>query len=165
MHHSAFRVSKFHEFTTVNIKYKLLLNNKLQDEFKTEDAFDLFIKESKIDINKLYFAAELENICRFGAVDYEINKAIHEFGNEKEDNLNNNEVYDNYQKLMDFKIKDMYDSLDKKEENEFKLLKKAYKNFGGFNGIKKAIAIDPISNTEFGSTACGASISIDFWFK
>ena len=120
-------------------KYKLLLNDKLQDEFKTEDAFDLFIKESKIDINKLYFAAELENICRFGAVDYEINKAIHEFGNEKEDNLNNNEVYDNYQKLMDFKIKDMYESLDKKEENEFKLLKKAYKNFGGFNGIKKAV--------------------------
>ena len=40
---------------------------------------------TNIDIKKLYFAAELENICRFGAVDYEINKAIHEFGNEKEE--------------------------------------------------------------------------------
>jgi len=118
-------------------KYKLILNDKFQEEFNVEDAFDLFIKESKIDINKLYFAAELENICRFGAVDYEINKAIHEFGNEKEDNLNKNEIFDNYQKLMDFKIKDIYESLDKKEENEFKLLKKAYKNFGGLNGIKK----------------------------
>jgi hypothetical protein len=32
---------------------------------------------------------------------------------------------------MDFKIKDLYESLENNEEYEFKLLKKAYKNFGG----------------------------------
>jgi len=112
-------------------KYKLDLNKKLTDLYDTDDAFMMFIKESKIDINKLYFAADLENICRFGAVDYEINKAIHEFGNDKEDNLDKKEIYDQYQRLMDFKIKDLYESLENNEEYEFKLLKKAYKNFGG----------------------------------
>ncbi len=112
-------------------KYKLDLNKDFVDLYDTDDAFMMFIKESKIDINKLYFAAELENICRFGAVDYEINKAIHEFGNEKEDNLDKKEIYSQYQRLMDFKIKDLYDSFENNEEYEFKLLKKAYQNFGG----------------------------------
>ena len=102
-------------------KYKLKIN---KDKYEEEDAFLLYLKESKIDIHKLYFSAELENICRFGAVDYEINKAIHEYGNEA--NMEEEEP-----KNESFKIRDIYETLDNPYNNEFKLLKKAYNNFGG----------------------------------
>ncbi len=115
-------------------KYKLAID---KSKYGEEDPFLLFIKESGIDIKKLYFAAELESICRFGAVDYEINKAIHEFGNEKEDNLENKDIFVGYEKLMDFKIKDMYESLDREQNGDFKMLKKAYNNFGGAVKFKK----------------------------
>ena len=115
-------------------KYKLILNERFKDE---KDAFMLFINEEKIDIKKLFFAAELENICRFGAVDYEINKAIHEFGNEKEDNLDKKEVFEKFEGFRNFEIKDIYESLDKNENEDFALIKKAYGNFGGMGIIKK----------------------------
>jgi superfamily II DNA or RNA helicase len=118
-------------------KYKLILNENFQAKYNETDAFMLFIKEEHIDIKKLFFAAELENICRFGAVDYEINKAIHEFGNEKEDNLNKEEVFEKFEGFRNFEIKDMYQSLDKKDNQDFALIKKAYKNFGGVGIIKK----------------------------
>jgi hypothetical protein len=105
-------------------KYKLKIN---KDKYEEEDAFLLFLKESKIDIHKLYFSAELENICRFGAVDYEINKAIHEYGNE----ANMEEGEQEEPKVESFKIRDIYETLDNPYNNEFKLLKKAYNNFGG----------------------------------
>ena len=115
-------------------KYKLILNDNFKEKNNETDAFMLFIKEEKIDIKKLFFAAELENICRFGAVDYEINKAIHEFGNEKEDNLN---IKDVFEKFRNFEIRDMYQSLEKNENEDFALIKKAYGNFGGMGIIKK----------------------------
>ena len=119
-------------------KYKLILN----DKFEETDAFMLFIKEEKIDIKKLFFAAELENICRFGAVDYEINKAIHEFGNEKEDNLDKKDVFQKFEGFRNFEIKDMYQSLEKNENEDFALIKKAYGNFGGDIKKKKRQFID-----------------------
>ena len=119
-------------------KYKLRLNEKFEEKFDETDAFMLFLKESKIDIKKLYFSAELENICRFGAVDYEINKAIHEFGNDKEDDLNNKWVFNGFEKLDNLNIPDAYGSMDRNVNDEFPLLKKAYGNFGGIG--KKAIA-------------------------
>jgi len=118
-------------------KYKLKLSSKFENTFKETDAFTLFIKNSGIDIKKLYFAAELENICRFGAVDYEINRAIHEFGNDKEDNLENKKIYEKFEGFRDFEIKDMYDSLDKDENVDFPLIKKAYGKFGGVAQIKR----------------------------
>ena len=120
-------------------KYKLILNERFKDE---KDAFMLFINEEKIDIKKLFFAAELENICRFGAVDYEINKAIHEFGNEKEDNLDKKDVFEKFEGFRNFEIKDMYHSLDKNENEDFALIKKAYGNFGGDIKKKKRPFID-----------------------
>jgi len=114
-------------------KYKLLLNKQMEEKYGDKDAFSLFLKEGKIDIKKLYFAAELENICRFGAVDYEINKAIHEFGNEKEDDLNIKNIYSKYNEFELFKLKDEYSSLEHNKNNEFDLLKKAKFNFGGVN--------------------------------
>jgi len=98
-------------------RYKLKIDKDIYGE---DDAFLLYIRESKIDIKKLYFAADLENICKFGAVDYEINKEIHEFGIE---NLNKNKENDD----------DIYKDLYKNVNNNFKLLKKAYKKFGGAN--------------------------------
>ena len=112
-------------------KYKLKLNEKFQDIFDETDAFMVFIKESKIDIKKLYFAAELENICRYGAVDYEINKAIHEFGNEKEDDLKQKWVFTGFERLENLEVPNPYTSMDKNLNEEFPLLKKAYGNFGG----------------------------------
>ena len=112
-------------------KYKLELTEELKEKYGAIDAFSWFLKESKIDIRKLYFAAELENICRFGAVDYEINKAIHEFGNDKEDVLDVSNVVDKINNFQTFKIKDIYSSLDKNTNEEFELVKKAYKKFGG----------------------------------
>jgi hypothetical protein len=123
-------------------KYKLEID---KSKYGEEDAFMLYIKESGIDIKKLYFAAELESICRFGAVDYEINKAIHEFGNEKEDNLEKKDIFVGYERLMEFKVKDMYESLDREQNGDFKMLKKAYNNFGGalkFNFKKTQKFID-----------------------
>ena len=114
-------------------KYKLMIDS---DKYGESDAFMLYIKESKIDLKKLYFSAELENICRFGAVDYEINKALHEFGNDKKDDLEKKDIYEKYEKFREFKIKDMYESLDKTNQEDFKLIKKAYYNFGGVNKQK-----------------------------
>lgn len=123
-------------------KYKLKLNDRFKDIVNDTDAFMLFIKEENIDIKKLFFAAELENICRFGAVDYEINKAIHEFGNEKEDNLDKKDVFEKFEGFRNFEIKDMYHSLDKNENEDFALIKKAYGNFGGDIKKKKRPFID-----------------------
>ncbi len=109
-------------------KYKLMVDS---NKYGESDAFMLYIKESNIDLKKLYFSAELENICRFGAVDYEINKALHEFGNDKKDDLEKKDIYEKYEKFQEFKIKDMYESLDKNDTEDFKLIKKAYYNFGG----------------------------------
>ena len=123
-------------------KYKLKLNDRFKENVNDTDAFMLFIKEENIDIKKLFFAAELENICRFGAVDYEINKAIHEFGNEKEDNLDKKDVFEKFEGFRNFEIKDMYHSLDKNENEDFALIKKAYGNFGGDINKKKRPFID-----------------------
>jgi len=112
-------------------KYKLLLNKDMETKYGEKDGFTLFLKEGNIDVKRLYFASELENICRFGAVDYEINKAIHEFGNEKDDDLDVKNIYNKYNAFETFKLKDVYSSLDKNKINEFDLLKKARYNFGG----------------------------------
>jgi len=112
-------------------KYKLLLNKDMEKKYGEKDGYSLFLKEGNIDVKRLYFASELENICRFGAVDYEINKAIHEFGNEKEDDLDVKNIYNKFNAFETFKLKDIYSSLDKNKINEFDLLKKARYNFGG----------------------------------
>jgi len=117
-------------------KYRLLLTDKLKEKYETNDAFSLFLKESNIDIKKLYFAAELENICRFGAIDYEINKAIHEFGNEENDDLKQSNIIEKINNFQSFKLNDIYDPLENYNKDDFKLLKKAYNQFGGLKNTK-----------------------------
>jgi len=109
-------------------KYKLLVN---QDKYGNSDAFFLYLKEANINVNKLNFAAELENICKFGAVDYDLNKAIHNYGSQNNNILVNNP----YIKLENFKLVDPYLSLDKKNDDDFIMAIKARKNFGGYSKI------------------------------
>jgi hypothetical protein len=115
-------------------KYKLIVD---ENKYGDSDSFMVYIKETDIDLKQLYFAAELEGICRFGAVDYEINKAIHEFGNDKEDDLNSKDIYTKYKKIDLFKQKSLYESLNKNKSGEFKLVEKARFNFGGAKTIVK----------------------------
>jgi len=46
----------------------------------TEDTlFQSYLKASQIDVSQLFFASELENLAVVGSVDYELNKNIHNF--------------------------------------------------------------------------------------
>lgn len=60
-------------------KYNLIFNEKLENNYKTKNAFDFFMLNSGIDMNKLSFANELELISRYGAVDYDLNINIHNY--------------------------------------------------------------------------------------
>ena len=64
-------------------KYEIYFNDKLELKYNEQTAFKLFMKNSDLNIKKLMFAYELENISRYGAVDYELNKNIHDYGNKK----------------------------------------------------------------------------------
>ena len=77
------------------------------------NVHELFMNNSGLDLSKLVFATELENISKYGAVDYNLNINIHNF-NKKIDNL-----YTDYRKLAN---------------NEFSLVKKVKNPLGG--GIK-----------------------------
>ena len=59
-------------------KYDLMINEQLEKKYNNNNAFELFIKESGIDLNKLFFANELENISRIGAVDNILTLSIHD---------------------------------------------------------------------------------------
>tara|TARA_Y100000389_G_scaffold70422_2_gene67132 strand:+ start:3158 stop:5377 length:2220 start_codon:yes stop_codon:yes gene_type:complete len=87
-------------------KYNLIDDNNI-------NVHELFINNSGLDLSKLIFAAELENISKYGAVDYNLNINIHNF-NKKIDN-----IYTDYRKLSN---------------KEFSLVKKVKNPLGG--GIK-----------------------------
>ena len=87
-------------------KYNLIDDNNI-------NVHKLFINNSGLDLSKLIFATELENISKYGAVDYNLNINIHNF-NKKIDN-----IYTDYRKLSN---------------KEFSLVKKVKNPLGG--GIK-----------------------------
>tara|TARA_B000000477_G_scaffold52176_2_gene43894 strand:- start:60818 stop:63037 length:2220 start_codon:yes stop_codon:yes gene_type:complete len=87
-------------------KYNLIDDNNI-------NVHELFINNSGLDLSKLIFAAELENISKYGAVDSNLNINIHNF-NKKIDN-----IYTDYRKLSN---------------KEFSLVKKVKNPLGG--GIK-----------------------------
>lgn len=88
-------------------KYNLI------DDINNINVHELFMNNSGLDLSKLVFAAELENISKYGAIDYNLNINIHNF-NKKIDN-----IYTDYRKLSN---------------NEFSLVKKVKNPLGG--GIK-----------------------------
>lgn len=87
-------------------KYNLIGDNNV-------NVHELFMNNSGLDLSKLVFATELENISKYGAVDYNLNINIHNFS-KTIDNL-----YTDYKKLSN---------------NEFSLVKKVKNPLGG--GIK-----------------------------
>jgi len=75
-------------------KYNLLLLPKISSFH--DNAHDLFLDKSGIDLSKILLSCELENISKYGAIDYELNKNIHDYG-VKSVNTNTN-IYTKYKK-------------------------------------------------------------------
>ena len=88
-------------------KYNLI------DGINNVNVHELFMNNSGLDISKLVFASELENISKYGSIDYNLNINIHNF----DKNIEN--IYTHYRKLSN---------------NEFDLVKKVKNPLGG--GIK-----------------------------
>lgn len=137
-------------------KYELVFNEDMQTKYVEKTAMQLFLKNSGIDLKKLMFANELESISRYGAVDYELNKKIHDYGNEKEqpdkiyipsDNSLNTvfglpyEITTRSLKLLDNDNDNLYTQYRKFKTNEFALAKKVKNPLeikgGGIKGKKK----------------------------
>lgn len=59
-------------------KYDVAVPNKMQEKY-TDKLFDLYLKNSDIDLRKNIFAADLENATIDSAVDKNLTKAIHGF--------------------------------------------------------------------------------------
>lgn len=72
---------------TLNVfRYKLKINEKrLKDKYNENDFFNLILKKSGLNINKILFSNKLEILTKYGAVDYILNNNIHEFNKEKKD--------------------------------------------------------------------------------
>jgi superfamily II DNA or RNA helicase len=60
--------------------YDISVPEVLQPTFlNAGNGIDLFLKSKNIDLKQLYFANQLEELSIFGAVDYELNRGIHQF--------------------------------------------------------------------------------------
>ena len=68
-------------------------NSNIQSQ--NTNVHDMFMFHSGIDVSKLLFSSELENISKYGAIDYELNKNIHEPGDKS---LSNGNIYTKYKK-------------------------------------------------------------------
>jgi hypothetical protein len=69
-------------------KYDVVIPKILQNKYMdSETLFELYIKNSKLDMRKIIFANELENATIGASVDKELNKAIHQFAIEKPANI------------------------------------------------------------------------------
>lgn len=65
-------------------KYDVVIPKEIKDRFmNSETLFELYIKNSKLDMRKIIFANELENATIGASVDKELNKPVHQFSIEK----------------------------------------------------------------------------------
>ena len=53
--------------------------SKVDNFLNTHSAFELYMKAMNLDFRKLVFAQEVEELAIIGSVDYELNRAVHEF--------------------------------------------------------------------------------------
>jgi len=53
--------------------------SKVDKFLNTHSAFELYMKAMNLDFRKLTFAQEVEELAVLGSVDYELNRAVHEF--------------------------------------------------------------------------------------
>ena len=58
-------------------KYDISLNTVQKARFNASTGEELVLKHSNINLEKLYFSSELEDICKVGAVDSVLTKNIH----------------------------------------------------------------------------------------
>jgi hypothetical protein len=62
------------------IRYEVEIpGQELQDKYGSTRMFDMFLKESGIDMRQLVFSNTLEQVCIFAAVDYDLTRNVHEF--------------------------------------------------------------------------------------
>jgi len=64
--------------------YKTMLPEGSEVDDQSETMFDLFMKYSNIDVSKQSFAKELEKKCIQSSIDFELNKNIHSYGQDKD---------------------------------------------------------------------------------
>lgn len=130
-------------------KYEIQMNERQKIKYNSHVIMELFMKHSGLDVNKLMFANELETISRYGAIDYELNIAIHDFGNEIEEDDNTlikeetlktalgmpYEITATSFKLLESKIDKLYQGYRKIRVNNFALTKRVPDPLSG-GGIK-----------------------------
>lgn len=80
-------------------KYYLLIDKKLEVVYKNINTFGLFMDESGINLNKLIFAGELEEVSKYGAVDYDLTKKIHNFNK----NIESSIIFSKSNELLELK--------------------------------------------------------------
>uniref|UniRef100_A0A6C0CFN4 Helicase/UvrB N-terminal domain-containing protein n=1 Tax=viral metagenome TaxID=1070528 RepID=A0A6C0CFN4_9ZZZZ len=69
-------------------KYDVVIPKELKQKYMdSETLFELYIKNSNLDMRKIIFANELEKATIGASVDKELNKAIHQFAIEKPANI------------------------------------------------------------------------------
>ena len=70
-------------------KYDVLLTDELQDKLGTETMFDLYMKNSNINVFKIRFGKEIDQIIEDAAADEPLTKNIHKFSIDESNNTSN----------------------------------------------------------------------------
>jgi|UniRef100_A0A6C0JR82 superfamily II DNA or RNA helicase len=104
-------------------KYNSYIENN-----KKEFTHDLFMNNSGLDLTKILFSVELEKITKYGAVDYELNKNIHQINDRFSNTNNEDSIYTNYRINSEKKLK-----LGNKILNPLDIISKG----GGIKGKRK----------------------------
>ncbi len=65
--------------------YDVKIPSVIEDRYKSNSLFKMFLDHSGIDQRKLAFVEELQKYAMVGAVDYELNRNVHRFALEEED--------------------------------------------------------------------------------
>jgi len=65
--------------------YDVEIPQNLEEELQSKTLYELFLKNSNIDLRKIAFTDELESVSIQGSVDYLLNKAVHRFALEPDD--------------------------------------------------------------------------------
>ena len=79
------------------------IENKIID--KKLDYHQLFLDNSDLDLKKLIFAKELENISKYGAIDYDLNINLHKYKEINTDLYNGYKLLDNNGNSLVEKVK------------------------------------------------------------
>lgn len=119
-------------------KYDILFNKEDIDKYDANTGEEFFLNNSGLNIKNLLFANELENISRYGAIDYELNNKIH---NNHESNTKNifmkYKGFNNDKEVISIKPKASSLNIIKDKNNIDKYANKHYSIGGGIKGKKK----------------------------